>query len=196
MSCLVTVVMWCQTLHQHLHHCWKCHLKVQRYWSTRLSSILNFSVLNFPSILNGQKYFNGLCCLKHKHSRQHLWLQHTKEIDSRMINMRNMCYSWQCVIKHCCWRCLTFWLCQNLFLWQGIWHVDTWNLSYKYSCSSHHKGGFFPVFADSKPILSNDRSTRMKGFRCQLSEPLSSGSSMDEGSDRAETLEIIQNGYI
>ena len=34
--------------------------------------------------------------------------------------------------------------------------------------SSHDKGGLFPVFADSKPILSNDRSTFcMKGFRCQ-----------------------------
>ena len=34
--------------------------------------------------------------------------------------------------------------------------------------SSHDKGGFFYiVFADSKPTLSNDRSTRRKGFRCQ-----------------------------
>ena len=31
--------------------------------------------------------------------------------------------------------------------------------------SSHDEGRLFPVFADSKPILSNDRSTSMKGFR-------------------------------
>ena len=33
--------------------------------------------------------------------------------------------------------------------------------------SSHDKGGFFLVFTESKPILSNDRSTSMKGFRRQ-----------------------------
>ena len=28
----------------------------------------------------------------------------------------------------------------------------------------HDKGGFFPVFADSKPTISNDRCTSIRGF--------------------------------
>ena len=30
--------------------------------------------------------------------------------------------------------------------------------------SNHNKGGFFPVFADSKPTISNDRCTSIEGF--------------------------------
>ena len=30
--------------------------------------------------------------------------------------------------------------------------------------SSHNNGGFFPVFVDSKPTISSDRCTSIKGF--------------------------------